>query len=322
MSHMPNMLTDQVISDLKDFDHNSGTLTERLLFNNRRIIVFLCMVTTLILGYQSLGLTLNAAFEKMIPTSHPYIANFLENRKELSGMGNTLRIAVEAKEGSIFDEEYLDTVRRISDEVFLLPGVDRSYMKSLWAPAVRWTGVTEDGLDGGPVIPDDYNGSQQSLEQVRINVERSGEVGQLVAENYRSSIILVPLQERIAETGERIDYHQLSQRIEQLRDTYESERISIHVTGFAKVVGDLIEGLYQVLVFFAAAIASSICRAPVSFASKAALRVRCPRSKVREDAVLLSTPVSSLALGVLSVLAVEPCCAAGVLGRRSSLSTS
>lgn len=259
MSHMPNMLTDQVISDLKDFDHNSGTLTERLLFNNRRIIVFLCMVTTLILGYQSLGLTLNAAFEKMIPTSHPYIANFLENRKELSGMGNTLRIAVEAKEGSIFDEEYLDTVRRISDEVFLLPGVDRSYMKSLWAPAVRWTGVTEDGLDGGPVIPDDYNGSQQSLEQVRINVERSGEVGQLVAENYRSSIILVPLQERIAETGERIDYHQLSQRIEQLRDTYESERISIHVTGFAKVVGDLIEGLYQVLVFFAAAIA--ICTA-------------------------------------------------------------
>lgn len=47
-------------------------------------------------------------------------------------------------------------------------------MKSLWAPAVRWTGVTEDGLDGGLVIPDDFDGSPQSLEQVRINVERSG----------------------------------------------------------------------------------------------------------------------------------------------------
>jgi hypothetical protein len=34
----------------------------------------------------------------MIPTGHPYIANFLENRKQLAGMGNTLRIAVEAKE--------------------------------------------------------------------------------------------------------------------------------------------------------------------------------------------------------------------------------
>ena len=259
MSHMPSVPTDLVIGDIKDFDRQSGTLAERVLFNNRLVIVCLCLFATLVLGYQALGLSLNAAFEKMIPTSHPYIANFLENRKQLAGMGNTLRIAVEAKDGSIFDDEYLDTVRKLSDEVFLLPGVDRPYMKSLWAPAVRWTGVTEDGLDGGPVIPDDYDGSPASLEQVRINVERSGEIGQLVAANYQSSIILVPLQERIAETGERIDYHALSQRIEELRSKYQSEQIAIHVTGFAKVVGDLIDGLRQVLVFFAAAIV--ICTA-------------------------------------------------------------
>jgi hypothetical protein len=218
-------------------------------------VLLICLITTLVLGYQALGLSLNAAFDKMIPTNHPYITNFLDNRKQLAGGGNGLRIAVAVKEGSIFDAEYLDTVRKLNDELFLLPGVDRPYMKSLWAPAVRWTGVTEDGLDGGPVIPDDYDGSPESLEQVRINVERSGEIGQLVAENYRSSIILLPLQDRIAETGERIDYHALSQRIEELRAKYESDRIAIHVTGFAKVVGDLIDGLQQVLVFFAAAIA-------------------------------------------------------------------
>ncbi|MBV2205666.1 MAG: MMPL family transporter [Pseudomonas sp.] len=295
MSHMPSVPTDLVIKDIKDFDHDSGTLAERLLFNNRRFIVFLCMITTLVLGYQSFGLTLNAAFEKMIPTSHPYIVNFLEHREQLSGMGNTLRIAVEVKEGTIFDEEYLDTVRKITDEVFLLPGVDRPYMKSLWAPAVRWTGVTEDGLDGGPVIPDDYDGSAQSLEQVRINVERSGEVGQLVAENYRSSIILVPLQERIAETGERIDYHALSQRIEQMRDKYDSERIAIHVTGFAKVVGDLIEGLYQVLVFFAAAIA--ICTAVLYWYT------RCLRSTLL--VVICSLVAVIWLMGLLPTLGYE-----------------
>ena len=255
MSQVNSPTAEAVISDVKAFDRRSGSLLERLLFNNRPLVLLLCLITTLVLGYQALGLSLNAAFDKMIPTNHPYIANFLENRKQLAGGGNSLRIAVEAKEGSIFDAEYLDTVRKLSDELFLLPGVDRPYMKSLWAPAVRWTGVTEDGLDGGPVIPDDYDGSPESLEQVRINVERSGEIGQLVAENYRSSIILVPLQERIAETGERIDYHALSERIEQMRAKYESDKIAIHVTGFAKVVGDLIEGLQQVLVFFAAAIA-------------------------------------------------------------------
>jgi hypothetical protein len=254
MSHVQTIGHDAVIRDVAAFDRRSGSLLERLLFNNRPAVLLICLITTLVLGYQALGLSLNAAFDKMIPTNHPYINNFLDNRKQLAGGGNGMRIAVAVKEGSIFDAEYLDTVRQLSDELFLLPGVDRPYMKSLWAPAVRWTGVTEDGLDGGPVIPDDYDGSAESLEQVRINVERSGEIGQLVAENYRSSIILLPLQDRIAETGERIDYHALSQRIEALRAKYESDKVSIHVTGFAKVVGDLIEGLLQVLMFFAAAI--------------------------------------------------------------------
>lgn len=243
-----------VIADIADFDSRSGSLPERLLFNNRLAVVAVCLLVTVVLGWQAFGLRLNAAFEKMIPTSHPYIVNFLENRSQLAGMGNSLRIAVEATEGDIFSAAYLDTVRKLNDELFLLPGVDRPYMKSLWAPAVRWTGVTEDGLDGGPVIPDDYDGSPESLEQVRINVERSGEIGQLVAANYRSSILLVPLQDVVADTGERIDYHALSQRIEQLRGKYESDTVKIHVTGFAKVVGDLIDGLRQVMLFFAGAI--------------------------------------------------------------------
>ncbi|EWC42614.1 MMPL family transporter [Pseudomonas stutzeri] len=295
MSHMPSVPTDMIIGDIRNFDRKSGTLAERLLFNNRLIIVCLCLFTTLVLGYQALGLSLNAAFEKMIPTSHPYVANFLENRKQLAGMGNTLRIAVEAKEGSIFDSDYLDTVRKLSDEVFLLPGVDRPYMKSLWAPAVRWTGVTEDGLDGGPVIPDDYDGSPDSLKRVRINVERSGEIGQLVAENYRSSIILVPLQERIAETGERIDYHMLSQRIEELRGKYQSDKVAIHVTGFAKVVGDLIDGLHQVLVFFAAAIV--ICTAVLYWYT------RCMRSTLL--VVFCSLVAVVWLLGLLPTLGYE-----------------
>lgn len=295
MNHAQLIPSEAVISDLQAFDKQSGTLCERLLFNNRIVIVALCLFITLLLGYQARGLSLNAAFEKMIPTGHPYIVNFLENRKQLSGMGNTLRIAVEAKDGNIFNAEYLETVRKLSDEVFLLPGVDRPYMKSLWAPAIRWTGVTEEGLDGGPVIPDDYDGSAPSLEQVRINVERSGEVGQLVAANYKSSIVLVPLQEKVSETGERIDYHALSLRVEQLRTKYESDKIAIHITGFAKVVGDLIDGLRQVLVFFAAAIV--ICTAVLFWYT------RCLRSTLL--VVFCSMVAVVWLLGLLPTLGYE-----------------
>lgn len=294
MSHVASSPSTAGVS-LRDFDPQSGSGIERALFNNRLIIVLLCLIATVFLAYQATGLSLNAAFEKMIPTKHEYIANFLENRTELAGAGNTLRIAVESKKGTIFDPAYLDVVRQINDELFLYPEVDRPFMKSLWTPSVRWTGVTEEGLDGGPVIPDDYDGSPESLDQVRVNVERSGEIGQLIAANFQSSIILVPLQDKLAETGERIDYNKLSQRLEEIRAKYETDDITIHVTGFAKVVGDLLAGMQQVMLFFAMAIA--ICTAVLYWYT------RCLRS----TALVVTCSVVAVIwlLGLLPMLGYE-----------------
>lgn len=258
MSHNNHQSGTEPFAGLAAFDRHSGSFIERMIFNHRLLVIALCLVLTGVLGYQALNLRLNAAFEKMIPTKHPYIVNFLEQKSQLSGLGNTLRIAVETTDGDIFSPHYLEALRQINDELFLLPGVDRAFVKSLWTPATRWTAVTEEGLDGGPVIPDDYDGTKRSLEQVRTNVLRSGEIGQLVSENFRSSIILLPLQETTSD-GKRLDYNEFSMRLEEIRAKYQTGPIRIHITGFAKVVGELMSGLRQVLTFFGLAIA--ICTA-------------------------------------------------------------
>ncbi|WP_332745320.1 efflux RND transporter permease subunit [Hydrogenophaga sp.] len=242
------------------FDTASGSLIERALFNHRRWVVLICAIVTLLLGWQATRLTLNASFEKTIPASHPYIRNFLANQAELSGLGNAVRIAVANPRGSIYDGAYLDTLRKLSDEVFLVPGVARNQMKSLWTPTTRWVGVTEDGLEGGPVIPDGYDGSAKSLGQLQANIARSGEIGQIVALDGKSSVIFVPLLARDAE-GRALDYGALAIRLEALRMKYEAQGVRIHITGFAKIVGDLIEGVRAVLLFFALAVA--ICTAMV-----------------------------------------------------------
>mgnify|MGYP003337770019 CR=1 FL=1 len=130
------------------------------------LLLLLCLLLTLVLGWQATHLKLNASFEKTIPTHHPYVQNMLAHETDLSGLGNAVRIAVANPRGDIYDARYLDTLRRLSDEVFLLPGVARMQMKSLWTPATRWVGVTEDGLEGGPVIPDGYDGGPASLQQL------------------------------------------------------------------------------------------------------------------------------------------------------------
>ena len=243
-----------VVRRLEDFDTKSGNLAERALFNYRPLIVLLCLVATILLGYQATRIKLNASFEKMVPTSHPYLVNYLAHKGDLNGLGNAVRIAVESPNGSIFDKRYMETLQKLNDEVYLLPGVDRPFMKSLWTSNTRWAAVTEEGLDGSTVIPDGYDGSPRSLDELRNNIARSGEIGQLVAANFKSSIVFVPLLEINPKTGKPLDYREFSEQLEKIRAKYEAQGVRIHITGFAKIIGDLIEGLQQVLLFFVLAI--------------------------------------------------------------------
>lgn len=235
------------------FDVASGSLLERALFNHRRLVMLICLIVTLALGWQATRLEFNASFEKMIPTSQPFIVNYLEHRQELSGLGNAVRIAVVNPKGTIYDAGYQRALQQLSDEIYLLPGVDRAFMKSLWTSTTRWVGVTEMGLEGGPVIPDGYDGSERSLGELQRNVQRSNEIGQLVAFDQQSSIIYVPLLANTPD-GQTLNYSTLASQLESLRQKYQSDQLEIHITGFAKVVGDLIEGLQQILFFFAAAL--------------------------------------------------------------------
>ncbi|WP_418316112.1 efflux RND transporter permease subunit [Piscinibacter sakaiensis] len=238
---------------LADFDHQSGSFVERLLFNNRRLVIALCLLITAVLGWQASKLQLNASFEKMIPAAHPYIQNYREHESQLSGLGNAVRVVVANPKGSILDKDYMETLQQINDEVFLLPGVDRTRMKSLWTPSTRWVGVTEEGLEGGPVIPNKYDGNAESLQRLQTNILRSGQIGQLVGLDMRSSMIYVPLLATNAD-GEPLDYGVLSGRLEELRSKYAGSGVDIHITGFAKIVGDLIDGVRAVLLFFGAAV--------------------------------------------------------------------
>ncbi|WAD27680.1 RND family transporter [Pseudomonadaceae bacterium T75] len=239
-----------------------ASFLERLIFNNRPAVILVCLLLSVFLFYQAAQVRPSTSFEKMIPLGHPYIQNMLEHRDDLANLGNTVRISVAAKDGDIFSREYMETLRQIHDEVFYIQGVDRSNMKSLWSPSVRWTEVTEQGFAGGEVIPQTYDGSEESLDDLRNNILKSGQIGRLVANNFKSSIIDVPLMESYSDSEDRskqitLDYQKFSHELEEkIRDKYETQNpnVEIHIIGFAKKVGDLIDGLVGVALFFFVAI--------------------------------------------------------------------
>ena len=240
----------------------TAPLVERLIFNHRMVVLLIFALLTLFFGYQAAQVKPDTSFEKMIPLKHPYIVNMLEHQDDLAGLGNSIRIAVAIEAGDIFTTEYMETLKRINDEVFFLPGVDRSNLRSLWTPNVRWTEVTEYGFDGGPVANRPAYLSEDDLDELRENVLKSGEIGRLVANNFKSSIIEVPLQESYPNPDNqseqiKLDYGEFSRLLEEkIRNEFQNENpnISIHIVGFAKKVGDLIEGIIKVVMFFGAAL--------------------------------------------------------------------
>ena len=177
-----------VISNLSQFDEQSGNFLERLIFNNRMAILLICALVTLVLGFQATKLQLQAGFEKTLPKAHEYVVNYRANQGALKGLGNNLRIVAAVKEGTIFTPENLKFLEKLNEEIFFVPGVDRNGMKSLFTPNTRWRMVTEEGFEGGPVIPGDYDPtSPKSIGEVQINMVRADILGDLIADDTSTS---------------------------------------------------------------------------------------------------------------------------------------
>jgi len=117
----------------------------------------------------------------------------------------------------------------------------------------------------------------------------------------KSSMIFVPLLDKDPRTGQRIDYHALSKTLEQLRGKYEASagkdapKVRVHVIGFAKLIGDLIDGVAKVMTFFglAALIATAIIF----------LYTRC----VRSTALVIACSIVAVVwqLGIVAALGFE-----------------
>ncbi len=228
---------------------------ERLIFGYRGVVVAIFALITVGLLYSASQLKLDAGFEKNIPLNHEYMKTYMQHRKDFGGANNIL-VSVCDRDGNIFNTNFFDTLKNVHDQLFFINGVDRSLVVSLFAPSTRFTEIVEGGFAGGPVIPADFNSSSQAaLDLVAANVEKAKIVGRQVSDDYSCAMVTAQLLELDPETGEPLNTLALAAELEnQLRGQYENDAISIHVIGFAKMIGDVADGAKDVLLFFAIAI--------------------------------------------------------------------
>ncbi|MNO79032.1 preprotein translocase subunit SecD [compost metagenome] len=134
--------------------------------------------------------------------------------------------------------------------MFFIPGVRRSSVRSLFTPDVRFIEITEEGFWGDVVVPPHYSGTPEDLAKVRGNTARSGQIGRLVANDLKAALVRADLQEINPETGERVSYVEIANRLETIRKRFDNERIELNIVGYSKLVGDVVDGLFEVMGFF------------------------------------------------------------------------
>ena len=229
---------------------------EKAIFRHRGVVISIFAAITLVLIYQASQLKLDAGFTKNIPLNHEYMQTYIKHQENFGGANNIL-VSVCDTESDIFNKPFFDTLKNVHDQVFFINGVNRSLVVSLFAPSTRFTEIVEGGFSGGPVIPADFNSNNPAaLELVRKNIDKAGIVGRQVSNDFSCAMVTAQLLEIDPETGEVLDTLAIADELEeQLRGQYETDRISIHIIGFAKMIGDVANGAKDVVTFFAIAIA-------------------------------------------------------------------
>jgi predicted RND superfamily exporter protein len=221
-------------------------------FGHRKVLLVVFSALTVLFIASATRLGVDAGFNKMIPLTHPYMKVYRDYEKVFGG-ANRVAIALVQKEGDLYNKEFMAKLKGLTDDVFLLNGVDRPSVKSLFTPNTRFIEVIEEGFSGGNVIPATFQGTDEDLAKVRVNVQKSSEIGRTVATDFSGALVSAGLLEVDPQSNRKLNVFEVASGLEALRAKYSSDKHQVHIIGFAKAVGDIRDGARGVVTFFAIA---------------------------------------------------------------------
>ena len=112
---------------------------------------------SLLLGAVALhGLRIDTSFNKTLPVRHEYMRTYLDPHVAEFRGANRVLVALIARDGNMFTPEFFAAMRKATDEVMVMDGIDRTRVQSIFTPNVRYLEVVEDGIEAGNVIPAEF----------------------------------------------------------------------------------------------------------------------------------------------------------------------
>ncbi|MGR9091169.1 MAG: efflux RND transporter permease subunit [Gammaproteobacteria bacterium] len=204
-----------------------------LLFNSRRVVLLIILGITGFFAAQIPAVRMSSDFADLLPQEHPYIK--LHNSiRDTFGGANIIVLALEVEQGTIFTNDTLDRIHRLTQKLDEVSNINHNLVTSLTHRNTRKIWLTPEGaIKSTPYynpIHEPY--TDEELEKIKRDVVSSTRVfGLLVSPDLGSALIKGTLNEG------QLDYGKVFEELQALRDSEAAPGVRIYATGHPVLAG-------------------------------------------------------------------------------------
>lgn len=203
------------------------------LFNNRKVVLGGIFLVTAYFAWHIPAVRMLSDFADLLPQEHPYIQ--LHNSiRDTFGGANIIVMAMEVEEGTIFTNDSLDRIHRITQKLDSVSNINHNLVSSLTHRNIRKIFLTPDGTIRSQNYYDPHHGeyTEEQLARIQRDVLASANVyGLLVSPDLKAALIKGTLNEG------QLDYGKVFEELQAIRAEESAPGVKIHATGHPVLVG-------------------------------------------------------------------------------------
>ncbi len=206
---------------------------DRFIFARPAVTMAVILAVTAFFAWQVQGVRIVSDFADLLPQEHPYIQLHNEIRDVFGGANNVI-LALEVADGTIFTNEQLQRIHRLTTGVDSLYGINHNLVTSLTHRTTRKVWLSEEGnVKSAPHFDPSVSAySEVELAQMQADVIANPRVyGLLVSPDLKAALIRGTLNEGA------LDYERVFLQLQELRERESVPGVRIHATGNPVLVG-------------------------------------------------------------------------------------
>jgi predicted RND superfamily exporter protein len=194
------------------------------IIEKRVLILVVISLISIYFVYEVKDLKVHTNFADLLPQKHEYIKVHNSIRSRFGG-ANTVVMVFQVKDGDIFNPTTLQKIKDITEELYLIPGVDRFKILSIAVNFLVDMVITSGGFDFMPLMFPDVPQTPEEIQSLREKVYSSVFYGSFVWFDNKKTLITADFFE------DEIDYPIIFKELRRIQEKYEDGNHTLSING-------------------------------------------------------------------------------------------